>query len=356
MPTSPVSSFPFLRPPVAPDEIGRLGEYRVLRLLNQGGMGFIFKAEDIALLRPTALKVLKPTLVEEAKALQRFLREARTLAAVRHENVVLVYGAGQEGNVVYLAMELLAGQSLSDLLKSGRRLRLDEVIRLAREVAGGLAAMHRQGLIHRDIKPSNIWVEEPHGRVKILDFGLVTLSNDDEHITQSGLIIGTPAFMSPEQARGEAVDGRSDLFSLGCVLYNLCTGREPFPAEIAMGRLTALATINPPAVRDLNPAIPQALSDLVARLLKKERDLRPGSADELIDSLKGIEEGETIPALSQPVSDTRSLRRPGGTQRRTKAPPSARLRWWHWALLGIALLGIALLGIVALAGAAFLVG
>src|SRR5262245_10922660 len=201
LPDEEATSFPFLDPPVQPDEIGRLSDYRVLRFLSQGGMGIVFAAEDIALGRPVALKVIKPDL-QGTDLWKRFLREARTLASIKHEHVVMIYRAGQERGVVFLAMELLEGRSLADLIKGRPKLPVREGLRLARETAGGLEAVHRAGLVHRDIKPANLWLEGPHGRVKILDFGLVRHLGDDSQLTQTGLIVGTPAYMSPEQARG----------------------------------------------------------------------------------------------------------------------------------------------------------
>lgn len=165
-------SYPFLSPPVAPGEIGRLGNYRVLRLLGRGGMGMVFHAEDIALRRSVALKIVKPDLDASYEPWRRFLREARTIAAIKHENVVTIFQSGQEGNVVYLAMEFLEGQSLETWMKRGPEPAVSEIVRLGREMASGLAAIHRHGLVHRDIKPANIWLEAPQRRVKILDFGI----------------------------------------------------------------------------------------------------------------------------------------------------------------------------------------
>ncbi|HYT93735.1 MAG TPA: serine/threonine-protein kinase, partial [Gemmataceae bacterium] len=157
--------YSFLLPPVEPDEIGRLGTYRILRLLGRGGMGFVFHAEDITLRRAVALKVMKPDLDGDMRGWERFLREARVMAAIKHESLVTVFQAGQEGSALYLAMELLEGVSLQDWCVRSFRPHLTEILRLGREIAAGLAAIHRHGLVHRDIKPANLWLEAPANRV-----------------------------------------------------------------------------------------------------------------------------------------------------------------------------------------------
>ncbi|MCI0461588.1 MAG: protein kinase [Gemmataceae bacterium] len=285
-PSAP-SRYPFLLPAVLPDELGRLGPYRVLRLLGEGGMGLVFHAEDIALNRPVALKVLKPQL-NGGNGWQRFLREARTLAAIKHERLVTIFQAGQEGEVAYFAMELLQGESLEDKLKWGRPLEVDEILRIGREIASGLAALHAKNVLHRDLKPANIWLESPHQRVKILDLGLARTPGEGANLTRSGTLLGTPSFMSPEQARGEPLDARSDLFSLGCILYCLCTGTRPFQGGTTMAILTSLALSAPEPAHDLNPRIPRPLSDLVKQLMAKNLKDRPGSANTVRKQLEWI--------------------------------------------------------------------
>jgi serine/threonine protein kinase len=291
-------SYTFLAPPKQPGEIGRLANYRVLRLLGKGGMGYVFHAEDLSLARPVALKVMKPELGGDADSWQRFAREARLMAALKHEHLATIYQAGQEGSVIYLAMELLQGESLLDRLKRGSRLEPAAVVRLAREMASALVVIHRHGLIHRDLKPANIWLETPGDRVKILDFGLARRLEEDAHITQTGVVVGTPAFMSPEQARGAAVDGRSDLFSLGAVLYCLCTGAEPFRGPHVTAVLTALAVDTPRPVHEVNGAIPRPLSDLVLQMLAKRPEQRPPSAAAVLERLQQIDVGPTMTMTS----------------------------------------------------------
>jgi serine/threonine protein kinase len=195
-------------------------------------MGIVFRAEDTRLRRIVALKVMQPRFASETKIRQRFRAEAQAMAALKSDHVVTVYEVGVAGELPFLAMEFLEGEALDSLQKRVGHLPLAEILRIGRETANGLAAAHARGLVHRDIKPSNLWLEAPTGRVKILDFGLARLNSGTCQASQVGLIVGTPAFMAPEQARGEAVDYRADLFSLGCVLYWLCTSELPFKGRM----------------------------------------------------------------------------------------------------------------------------
>ncbi len=281
--------YPFLTPSSDPSELGRLGAYRVLKVLGTGGMGIVFLAEDVHLQRSVALKVLKPALAANEAHRQRFLREARAAAKVQHDHVVTIYQVGQERDGSFLAMELLEGVSLEHRLRAQEPLPIAEIVRIGRETTEGLAAAHERGLIHRDIKPANLWLESPKGRVKILDFGLARSASENVHLTDSGAILGTPAYMAPEQARGEPVDARCDLFSLGCVLYRLGTGALPFPGENTLTVLNALATLSPRPVAEVNPAVPPALSELIMQLLSKDAAQRPVSAREVADRLATIE-------------------------------------------------------------------
>ena len=197
--------YPFLDPPRGPGELGWMSCYRVRRLLGEGGMGLVFQAEDTELLRPVALKVIRPELADNPLSAKRFLREARAMAALKHDHIVTIYQVGQERGVPFLAMEYLRGMSLDHWLDRGHKPSPDLVLRIGREIAAGLAAAHERGLIHRDIKPANIWLEAPSGRVKILDFGLARTESDDVKITNPGIALGTPAYMAPEQARGSGV-------------------------------------------------------------------------------------------------------------------------------------------------------
>jgi len=319
----------FLSPARQPDEMGRLGEYRVLKVLGQGGMGVVFLAEDVRLGRRVALKTMRPEAAQMANAKQRFLREARGTAAIEHDHIIPIFQVGEENGVPYLAMPLLRGEPLDERLKraGGKPLPVREIVRIGREIAEGLAAAHEQGLIHRDIKPANVWLETPQGergalapcsRVKILDFGLARAAGENTNLTQSGAIVGTPAYMAPEQARGEAVDPRCDLFSLGCLLYQMCTGQKPFNGPDTMSILMSLALDQPAPPRQRNAELPAELSDLITRLLAKKPEDRPASARAVADGLAAIERGlsdvtmvqtaSIVPAVAMP-KPARSRRR-----------------------------------------------
>jgi WD40 repeat protein/serine/threonine protein kinase len=271
-------AYDFLAPPQAPDEIGRLGPYRVLAVLGAGGMGVVFRAEDPQLARLVALKAMLPVSAGGERARQRFLREARAAAAIKHDHIVSIYQVGEDRGVPFLAMEFLEGESLEERLQRAKKLPPAEVLRIGREIALGLAAAHKRDLIHRDIKPANIFLEGEEWRVKILDFGLARAAGEGGQLTQQGAIIGTPAFMAPEQGQGKSLDGRCDLFSLGCVLYRMASGQPAFRGSDIVSTLMAVATENPPPPRQLDPSLLPALSDLIMALLAKEPDDRPPTA------------------------------------------------------------------------------
>ena len=284
----------FLAPPQNPDEIGRLGPYRVLKVLGKGGMGVVFRAEDPALQRIVAIKAMLPGLAASGTAKQRFLREARAAASLHDDHVVSIYQVGEDRGAPFLAMEFLEGEPLDVYLQRQAKLPIAEIVRIGRETALGLAAAHKRGLIHRDIKPANLWLEASPGResgefrVKILDFGLARATSENTQLTNSGVVVGTPAFMAPEQAGGKTVDHRCDLFSLGCVLYRLCTGTMAFKGNDTMAILMALATETPTSPQLLNFEVPAELSDLVLQLLAKDPDQRPATARDVADKLEAI--------------------------------------------------------------------
>lgn len=287
-----------LSPPSHPEMLGRLGRYEVERLIGSGGMGIVFKAFDTELNRPVAIKVLAPYLAGNGAARKRFSREARAAAAVVHEHVVPIHNVESEGEAPFLVMHYVAGESLQQRLDREGPLELCEILRISLQTAAGLAAAHAQGLVHRDVKPSNILLEERVERALLTDFGLAR-AGDDASLTHTGYHPGTPPYMSPEQARGEAVDTRSDLFSLGSVMYVMCTGRLPFRAETTFGILRRITDTQPRPIREINPVIPEWLANIVTRLHAKSPEQRFHSAGELHELLVGclahVQQPQTVP-------------------------------------------------------------
>ena len=254
-------------------------------------MGVVFEAEDTTLDRRVALKVMQGKALENALARERFLREAKAAAALKHEHVVTIYQVGEDRGVPFIALEFLQGEPLDVWIKQHPRATVAQVLRIGRETAEGLAAAHAKGLVHRDIKPANIWLEAPKGLVKILDFGLARSTTEDTHLTSEGAVVGTPAFMSPEQARGDSqLDHRTDLFSLGVVLYRMLTGQQPFNGPTIMALLMSLGVDTPKPVRELNPEVPERLAKLVHALLSKDAAGRPASAEAVARELHAIEQ------------------------------------------------------------------
>jgi serine/threonine-protein kinase len=217
-----------LQPSDNPQALGRLGKYEVLAVLGCGGMGVVLRGTDTQLCRPVAVKLLNRQLASKATARRRFLREARAAAAINHPNVVTIYAVEEYRDTPVIVMELVVGSTLRECIHRARRLDPMEVLRISSQVAAGLAAAHAQGVIHRDVKPGNILLEDKVGRVKLTDFGVARAALDNVDITTHGVVVGTPAYMAPEQVRGEKIDARADLFALGCVMYAMFTARSPF--------------------------------------------------------------------------------------------------------------------------------
>lgn len=276
---------PFLEATEYPAAIGRLGQYELLEILGQGGYGSVFKAHDNRLNRLVAIKILSPLLAVTSPPRRRFLREARAAAAVQHENVVQIYGV-EESPIPYLVMEYVSGETLQQ--RSDRLGPFDpaEIVRLGQQIARGLEAAHAKGLIHRDIKPGNILLE--HGgelRAKLSDFGLAR-TVDDASLSQSGVVIGTPMYMSPEQVHGDELDQRADLFSLGSVLYLMATGRPPFRAASTMAVLKRVVEDHPRSITDIVPEIPYGLSRVIRQLHAKSPGERYASASQVDEALQ----------------------------------------------------------------------
>ena len=274
-----------LSPPSHPEMLGRIGRYEVERLIGTGGMGVVFKAFDSELNRPVAVKLLTPYLAGSGAARKRFAREARAAAAVVHEHVGAIHNVETDGEVPFLVMQYVPGESLQSRLDREGTLDVCEILRIGMQTASGLAAAHAQGLVHRDVKPANVLLEKGVERSLLADFGLARAS-DDASLTRTGHHLGTPQYMSPEQARGDAVDARSDLFSLGSVMYAMCTGRPPFRAESSYGVLRRITDSEPRPIREINPNIPEWLERLIQKLHAKSLAVRFQTADEVAELLK----------------------------------------------------------------------
>ncbi len=297
----------FLESPSHPELLGRLGRYEIERVIGRGGMGIVLKGFDTELNRPVAVKVLAPHLAHSGAARQRFAREGRAAAAVVHEHVVAIHNVESEGEVPFLVMQYVAGESLQARVQRQGPLGTSEIFRIGNQAAAGLAAAHEQGLVHRDIKPANLLLETGVERALLTDFGLAR-AMDDASLTHTGIVAGTPHYMSPEQADGRAVDHRSDLFSLGSVLYFMATGHSPFRAEGAMAVLHRICHDRHRPVREINPEVPEQLASVIDRLLDKRPSRRPNNAAEV---------QQTLARLLSDLQQGR-LRRPGLWQRLTR--------------------------------------
>ncbi len=294
----------FLKPPEQPDEIGRLGDYRVIQVIGSGGMGMVLRAEDIRLRRQVAIKTMKPSIAESVDAKRRFLREAQATAALEHDNIVPIYQVGEDNGVPFIAMQYLKGESLKTRLDRLGKLPTAEIVRIGKEVASGLAAAHEHGLIHRDIKPDNIWIEDKTNRAKILDFGLVSAATDDDGLTHSGTVLGTPRYMSPEQALAQPVDHRADLFSLGSVLYHAATGKPPFIANGFTATLIAVANTPPKPLRESASQLPASVASLIMQMLEKKPEQRPQTAGEVAERFTGFEQKLRVNRAKQPTDES----------------------------------------------------
>jgi hypothetical protein len=324
------NSLDFLTPAQKPDSLGRLGHFEVLECIGRGGMGVVLRAFDDKLHRVVAVKVMAPQLATNATARKRFAREARAAAAIRNENVVDIHAVEEGNGLPYLAMEYVAGMSLQERLDRSGPLELKEILRIGMQTAAGLAAAHAQGLIHRDVKPSNILLENGVERVRLTDFGLARAA-DDASLSQSGVVAGTPQYMAPEQAAGEPVDQRADLFSLGSVLYTMCTGRAPFRANTTMAVLKRVCEDTPRPIRESNPEISDWLAAVVAKLHAKNAADRFQSAAEVADLL-----GQHLAHLQQPsvAPMPRAPERPAAP----RAGTGARRRRWAVAAAAVLLI------------------
>src|ERR1043165_6310257 len=318
-----------LQPSSRLDSLGRIGHYEVLQVLGRGAFGIVFRAFDDVLQRVVAIKVLAPAIAATSPARKRFLREARSSAQARHETVVPTY-AVEEQPLPYLVMEFIPGETLQQRLDRTGPLDPAETVRLGRQIAEGLAAAHATGLIHRDIKPGNVLIENgPYERVKITDFGLARAA-DDASVTQSGVLAGTPMYMAPEQARGESLDHRADLFSLGSVLYVMVTGRPPFRAPSTYAVLKRVADDHPRPIKEVIPEVPTWLCDIISTLHAKNADDRFQNAREVADMLTDCE--KQLNASGKVKIKVRRSTRPNVIPLTPVSQPAPkRASRWKWA-------------------------
>ena len=331
-------SLEFLAPTDWPDSLGRLGAYEIKGILGRGGMGVVLKAFDPALRRNVAIKVLSSAISSSGAARQRFLREARAAAAVVHPHVVAVYSVVESATQPFMVMEYVPGRSLQERLDKQGSLPLAEILRIGMQTADGLAAAHAQGLVHRDVKPANILLEDNVERVRLSDFGLARAAADAA-VTRSGVVAGTPHYMSPEQALGHAADQRSDLFSLGSTLYSMCAGHPPFRAETPLAVLKRVCDDKARPLLEANPETPPWLDAIIGRLMHKDPACRFQTADEVSDLLRRCLAHAQQPNLVQLPADAvlEEPRRAGSLGRRKAAilalfilvVGASSLMWWN---------------------------
>jgi serine/threonine protein kinase len=298
-------------PSLVPVDVGVVGAFRLTRELGRGGMGVVYEAEDEVLKRRVALKLMNAQTAADEGFRERFLREGRAVAALKSDHIVSVYAAGAHDGQLYLAMEYIDGPTLEGWLV-GRTVTIEHVLWVARDLLSGLAAAHAKGLIHRDIKPGNMMIDEATGRLKLLDFGLVrdvSVRPGGAQATATVGALGTPSYMSPEQAREQKLDARTDLFSAGVVLYRLVKGKSPFARDTVADTMCAVLTEPPPPLT----GVPRALSQFIARLMSREPDGRPADAGAALAELRDVEEaleqqgGVTEPDFETPPRPRRTL-------------------------------------------------
>lgn len=277
------------------------GRYEIVRMLGEGGMGAVYEARDVEVDRVVALKVIRPEYANQAEILSRFKQELILAREITHRNVIRIFDLGQAGGIRFITMEFVRGQDLHSLLEKGHPFSFEERVRIIRDVCRALEAAHAVGVVHRDLKPQNIMIENG-GRAVVMDFGIAR-SMEDTGLTSTGTLIGTPAYMSPEQAKGEKIDTRSDLFSLGVIFYELLTGTAPYKSETTMGLLLKRVQELPVPPIDVNKEIPAALSDVVLKCLVVDRDKRYQTAAEVIRDLDAwLDDPATFRPAAVPVT------------------------------------------------------
>lgn len=270
-----------------------IGHYEIISELGRGGMGVVYKAHEQSLNRYVALKVLGEHLSEDSSYVQRFIREARSAAALNDPNIVQIYSVDEFEGKHYFAMEFVSGKSVLQMIRSKGKIEPVEAARLCLQAASGLAAAHEKNIIHRDIKPANLMVNE-RGLLKITDFGLALLAGGASRLTATGMFMGTPGYLSPEQCRDEDIDARTDIYSLGVTLFEMLTGSIPFKADSPLALLRQILEVEPPDVRDLNPDVPDGLRDILKKMMAKDRDQRYSTTTLLVEDLQAWLENQGV--------------------------------------------------------------
>jgi len=346
------------------DLIGtRLGKYEIQAEIGRGGMGAVYRGYDPALDRYVAVKVLAPHLVWEKEFVERFLREARAAARLKHAGIVTIHDVGQEGDWYYFIMEYLEGQTLTEVIRQRGPLSSDEALSILRPLAAALNYAHHRGLVHRDIKPGNVIVD-PAGQVTLTDFGIARAAQETR-LTATGALVGTPEYMSPEQAKGLTVDARSDQYSLAVVAYEMLSGRAPFQAESTLALMYKVVHEPPPPIRQARPDLPAEVEAVLAKVLAKEPGDRYATVSAFVEALGRALVGEVVegvvarPEVTAPPVEPLTVVRapeaavvpppavaplpvrpaaPAAVPAAKPAPPRRRVPGWVWALGGVAVL------------------
>ncbi len=292
--------------------------YRLTERIGEGGMAEVYRGTDLRLGREVAVKILRPQYASDQKFLERFLQEARAMASFSHPNIVNVYDVGREGRRYYIVMEYVPGTDLRHLIRQQAPLSVQQALEIARQIAAGVGAAHRKGIVHRDIKPGNVLIT-PSGEAKVADFGIARAMTDTQHLTEPGVVWGTTAYLSPEQIRGEPATPASDVYAIGVVLFEMLTGRTPFQGEDRVAIALQHLHEPPPKLNALNPRVPPSVERLVERMLSKDPAERFANADDVANVIFHLLHASSEATAAIPVT-----RPPVATPPPVSTPPPAQ--------------------------------